>query len=418
MRFNMFNFSLPRGIIYHRVIDDFKWLLMSLFSNLNKVSIVSKFECKFANLLGRKYCLAFPFARTAIYFALKAKNFPRGSEIIMPPISIKGILDVVLFLEMKPIFVDINPETLCFDEDKLQKAISNNTKAIIITYLYGIVPDIPSIVSICKKKQLFILEDFSQCLNGTYDNKKLGTFGNVGIYSSSSIKTLDTYGGGLLIVDDDELYLKLAGYKSSLTFCPRSFLINKILTDFIRNLLTKKVIFTFFTFPLLKLIACIKPESIIKQTGNRDERMISSLPKIWFSSFTSFQAYVGLNLIDKLIKSDTLRIKNVEAIKKSNYSGFPKGVKKGRNVYWQLAVFFDDTFKAQKKFQKYNIDTARTSLLQISNLKDYHFQAHTPVASSLYEKVLFVPCYPSLSQSDIRRVVNCLDNIYSCSDEE
>jgi dTDP-4-amino-4,6-dideoxygalactose transaminase len=414
----MFNFSLPRGIIYHRLIDDFKWLLMSLFSNLNKVSTINKFEYKFANLLGRKYCLAFPFARTAIYFALKAKNFPRGSEIIMPPISIKGILDVVLYLEMKPIFVDINPETLCFDEGKLQEAISNNTKAIIITYLYGIVPDIRSIVSICKKKQLFILEDFSQCLNGTYDDKKVGTFGNVGIYSSSSIKTLDTYGGGLLILDDDSLYRKLASYKSSLTYYSRSFLVNKILTDFIRNLLTKKIVFTFFTFPLIRLIARIKPESIIKQTGNRDEKMISSLPKIWFSSFTSFQAYVGLNLIDNLMKSDALRINNVKKIKKSNYSEFPKGVKKGRNVYWQLAVFFNDTYKAQKKFQKYNIDTARTSLLQISNLKDYPFQAYTPVASSLYEKVLFVPCYPSLSQSDIRRVVNCLDNIHSSNYEE
>jgi hypothetical protein len=70
------------------------------------------------------------------------------------------------------------------------------------------VPNMEKMMSIFKEQNIFVIEDFSQCLNGKYQNKKVGTFGNVGIYSSSSIKTLDTYGGGLLICDSSELHKK------------------------------------------------------------------------------------------------------------------------------------------------------------------------------------------------------------------
>ena len=107
--------SIPRGIVYHSWIYDVKSLLSSFFSSLDNKDEVHNFEKIFSEYMGAKYCIAFPFARTAIYFSLKVRSFPEGTEIIMPPISIKGVLDVVLALKLKPVFVDIDPDTLRYD---------------------------------------------------------------------------------------------------------------------------------------------------------------------------------------------------------------------------------------------------------------------------------------------------------------
>ena len=219
-----------------------------------KKKIIYEFESEFAKYNGSKFCKAFPFARTAIYHSLKYKNFPKGSEVIMPPISIKGILDVVLELGLVPVFVDIDPKNLCFEESSLKEKINKNTKAIVITYLYGIVPNVKKIIKICKKNNLFIIEDFSHNLNSQFESKKIGTFGDVGVYSSSSIKTLDTFGGGLAITDDNNIYEYFNKVIKNFKTPPRIIVIKKIIINLVRNFATNRMLFFMFTFPIIKIL--------------------------------------------------------------------------------------------------------------------------------------------------------------------
>ena len=145
---------IPRGIIYHKLSYDFINIFRVLFSKLNNENLIKKFEDKFAIYNDSKFCVAFPFARMGIYYSLKAKNFPQNSEIIMPPITIKAILDVVLATGLKPIFVDINENDFSYNLADLKAKINENTKSILISYLYGIVPDVDEIVKLSKKKSL------------------------------------------------------------------------------------------------------------------------------------------------------------------------------------------------------------------------------------------------------------------------
>ena len=401
---------IPRGIVYHKVSDDILSLLSSLFSRLDNHSIIEAFENKFAQYVTCKECVAFPFARTAIYYALKAKGLPQGSEVVMPPITIKGILDAVLALELKPVFVDLDPDTLCFDIEQLKKSVNENTKAVLITYLFGMVPDIKHMISFCQEHDLFIIEDFSQCLNGKYNGKKVGGFGDVGVYSASSIKTLDTYGGGLLVTDNEALSQQIRQSQQELLPASRILLVQKIITDLIRNVATSRIIFHFAVFPLIKLINSIKPDSALKHTGDRNEDMIKSLPADWFKAFTSFQAKVGLKQIDLIAKSDSKRVSNVEYIKEhSSHIQFPRGVKGGENVYWQLIAYFNKPGETQQRFHNNKVDTSTTSLVQISNLPSYPYQGDTPNADRLYTNGLFIPAYPGLSQNDLANIVSVLN---------
>lgn len=407
-------FVIPRGIIYHRVIDDLKWLVKSLFCRLDRIEHVGEFETAFAELIGRQHCVAFPFARTAIFYALKAQHIPVGSDVIMPPITIKGILDVVLALGLKPVFVDLNPETLCFDANELTRSITKNTKIILITYLFGIVPDVEELLAISRQHGLFVVEDFSQCLDGQYNGKKVGSFGDVGIYSASSMKTLDTYGGGLLVCDNHDLHKDMREDQRTLKPPERSILIKKIITDLVRNLATSRILFSLVVFPLLRLLSYLKPDKYIKQTGDRDKGMIQTLPSEWFSTYTSLQALAGLEFMKKLQSENAARIRNVQRLKSAISREaviFPSGVSGARNVYWQLIGYISKAASVQRSMHRFGVDTARSSLLQISDLKAYPNQRITPNATRLYNTGFFVPSYPGLSEQDIGRVIDAFNTL-------
>jgi perosamine synthetase len=403
--------NIPRGIIYQTLAQNAEALFSSLFAKLNHTKTINNFEKEFGAYVGSKYCVAFPFARVAIYYSLKLQQFPAGSEIIMPPITIKAILDVVLDLGLKPVFVDIDPDTLCFDSNKLSESITVKTKAILITYLYGMVPDVDAMLNICHKNNIFVLEDFSQCLNGEYKGKKLGSFGDVGVYSSSSIKPLDTYGGGLLVTDNSELYHQLLKCQSELAPPSRKALIKKIYTNILRNVATTRIVFHVLVFPLLKCISYFQPQAMVKNLGERDHNPIKKLPTEWFARYTSVQAAVGLKLLSKVKRQDEIRINNSITIRANSAVKFPLGVSDTKNVFWQTIVYFSDPLKALKLLRDNQIDSATTSLVKISTLSNYNFKGHTPVADMIYSNALFIPAYPRLKEPDITHIVATLNKI-------
>ena len=405
---------IPRGIIYHKLSYDFINIFRVLFSKLNNENLIKKFEDKFAKYNDSKFCVAFPFARMGIYYSLKAKNFPQNSEIIMPPITIKAILDVVLATGLKPIFVDINENDFSYNLADLKSKINENTKSILISYLYGIVPDVDEIIKLSKENDLYILEDFSQCLNGNQDDVKTGNFGDVGIYSSSTTKTLDTYGGGLCVTNNSSTYKKLLEYQSSQLKTNRIVLFKKIVQDFVRNLVTNIVFFNLITIWLLKLLDLLNKNDTVKYVGSRSTKKNSKFPKEYFYKFSSFQAKIGLETISDVNIYDSKRIQNVDFINKNLTTSTNKiNTQNNRNVYWQYLFIFDknDRKKIVDTFKKNKVDTAQTSLPLLPYMEDYGFNQETPTAKKIHENGYFIPSYHRLNNKDLLRISSAVDDI-------
>jgi len=330
---------IPRGRISHSLFEDIGWLFRAIFQKIDDPQRITRFQSVFAGYVGRKHCVVFPFARTGIYSVLKNLELPEGSVVLMPPITIKAILDVVLNLKLIPVFVDIDPSTVCFSEVGLSEALKSKPRVAILTYLFGIVPNVEKICASLRGANVFIIEDFSQCLNGTFRHKKIGTFGDVSVYSASSVKTLDTYGGGFVFTDDHEMARKLSDDQSRLSKPSRLRLLKKIQTDLVRNLASQPAIFAILTFPILRLFDKRGVSELTKFTGDRDKKPISSLPSEWFESYSSIQAKVGLQQIKQMEKKDANRIRAVNKLNNSHkVMDRPIGVDGGENVYWQYII--------------------------------------------------------------------------------
>ncbi len=403
--------AIPRGVIYHRLRDDLRCLARALVGTIDDDTTVARFEAAFAAYVGRAHALAFPSARTAIHAALTARAFPPGTEIVMPPITIKPILDVVLACGLVPVYVDLDPETLCFELEKLRQAVTPRTRAILVTYLFGLVPDMDRLMGLCRAHRLFVIEDFSQCLNGTFRGRKIGSFGDVGVYSSSFIKTLDTYGGGQLVCDDPALLAALRVHKEAMAPPSRGILVRKIVFDLCLNLATTRALFHWFLFPLLRLWSRARPTEVIRHLGVQSVTLLPRLPAAWFHRYSALQAELGLRLLPGVVDGDARRRAIVERIKhrlRDSPLRFPRGVEGGENVYWQLLVHVRDAPTAQRLLHAHGIDTSTTSLTHIAALPQSPFPADTPTASAVHAHGLFIPAYPRLHDEDVDHIADIL----------
>jgi perosamine synthetase len=417
----MFQSKVPRGRLYHSLVDSFIYLLRCAFCDLNDASRVEKFEQVFAGYCGSKYAIAFPKARVALWFYLRMLDLPRGSKVLMPPITIKGMLDVVVDLGLEPIYADLDLNNAFPSLCDLQDIVSQHMpKVCLLTPLFGVSPAIMHLVSFLSSNHIKVIVDFSHCLNCCDSSHAISMLGDISIYSSSSIKTLDTLGGGLALTSSHSTYLTLKESQESLRKTSRFQLIRKALINFCRNLLTSRAVFSHFTYPMIQYLSTRFPTYMLRQTGTRSKlRFNHRLPTQWFDKFSSVQAQIGLQQILRVARQDDQRIHNATQIinlTKPDY--FLRSSTNNKSVYWQLLYFVDSPIHAKLFFADRNIDVAATSLSLISSFDGYPNSSDLPNAERIYYQSIFIPCFSSLTDQDIAALVDSVNAYNSLRESE
>lgn len=141
----------------------------------------------------------------AIHIALQALNVGPGDEVITTPFTFFATGGAIVRAGAKPVYVDIDPVTFNIDPEKIEAAITENTKAIIPVHLYGQMADMERIAEIAKKHNLAIVEDAAQAIGAKQNGKSVGELGSAATYSFFPTKNLGAYGdGGMIVTNDNE----------------------------------------------------------------------------------------------------------------------------------------------------------------------------------------------------------------------
>lgn len=172
-----------------------------------------RFEKMITDFTGSKYCSVVTNGTVSLYLALKALGIGEGDEVIVPDMTMVASPNAVIMANAKPIFVDIEKDTLCLSLDEVEKNISKKTKAIMVVALNGRAPDMNRVLKIAKDNNLFVIEDAAQALGSYFRGKHLGTFGDIGSFSFSTPKVITTAQGGALVTDRKDLYDKIIRLK-------------------------------------------------------------------------------------------------------------------------------------------------------------------------------------------------------------
>ncbi|MFZ9589889.1 MAG: DegT/DnrJ/EryC1/StrS family aminotransferase, partial [Chitinophagaceae bacterium] len=146
----------------------------------------------------------------ALQIAMMALGLEPGDEVITPSFTYIATTEVIALLRLKPIFVDVDPETFCIDVSKIRAAITTKTKAIVPVHLYGQSCNMEEIMKIAEEYQLFVVEDNAQAIGATITFSdgsihKTGTIGHIGCTSFFPSKNLGCYGDGGAMMTNNEL---------------------------------------------------------------------------------------------------------------------------------------------------------------------------------------------------------------------
>lgn len=168
---------------------------------------VRLFEKEFASYLNVRYVVGVNSGTDGLMLALLALGVGPGDEVITQANSFVATATAIRAVGATPILVDVDQETFQINIFEVQKKISKKTKAIIPVHLYGASSEIEKITKLAKKHKIFVIEDACQAHGSGYKTQKLGTFGEIGVFSFYPSKNLGAYGdGGAVVTNNKKLY--------------------------------------------------------------------------------------------------------------------------------------------------------------------------------------------------------------------
>lgn len=166
---------------------------------------VSSFEKEFAEYTGADYCVGLASGLDALWIAFRLLKIGKGDEVIVQGNTYIASVMGITINGATPIFCEPD-ELFGIDINKLEKLITSKTKAILVTHLYGMATRMDKIVEICRKYNLFLIEDCAQSHGACFDGQMTGTFGDIGCFSFYPSKNLGAFGdGGAIITNNREI---------------------------------------------------------------------------------------------------------------------------------------------------------------------------------------------------------------------
>ena len=176
---------------------------------------VQNFTQALNNYVGSKFTIPCANGTDALQIAMMALDLQPGDEVITPSFTYIATTEVVALLRLKPVFVEVDPNTFCIDPAAIRKAITPKTKAIVPVHLYGHAAPMEEIMQIAEEFNLFVIEDNAQAIGCEYtfsngQTKKTGGIGHIGCTSFYPSKNLGAFGdGGAIFTNDESLAHKM-----------------------------------------------------------------------------------------------------------------------------------------------------------------------------------------------------------------
>jgi len=322
---------------------------------------VGIFEKKFQEYVGSKSCVAVSNGTAALHLALSIPNIG-GKEVILPSLSFVSTAHSVVYNGGKPVFVDIDPDTLCIDPQKAIEATNNKTSVILPVHFAGMPSDLSKLSKIAKESKCMLIEDAAHASGAIFNNKKIGVHGDLVCFSFHPVKNLAMPTGGLISINHKK-HREIRNTLLSRRWCG--------ITD-------RKEMFY-------------------------DVREIG-----WNYYMNEFSAAIGLVQLKKLDRLNSIR--------KSIAKRYNKEIKMDRKMpydencsyhfYW---ILVKNRTKFRKMMSDVGIETG-THYRPIHTMSMYKNKTKLEVTEKTGNEIVALPTHPNLSDDDVNRIISTVNS--------
>jgi len=195
-----------------------------------------KLEEEFKKYLGVKYAVSFNSGRSALLAILEAMEIKKDDEILLQGFTCNTAVTPILAKGAKPVFVDVD-DTININPDDLKRKITNRAKAVMVQHNFGWPAEVAKISEICKKNNLFLIEDCAHALAAKFNGKFCGTFGDAAFFSFGRDKIISSVFGGMAVTNNEKIGERLKSFQEKLDFPSYFWLFQQLLHPILMNYL-------------------------------------------------------------------------------------------------------------------------------------------------------------------------------------
>jgi perosamine synthetase len=192
-------------------------------------------EDKFKNYLGTKYVFSFNSGRSSLYAILKALNLAKDSEVLLQAFTCNAVANPILWLKLKPVYIDCNENNFNLDINDLKKKITPKSKVLIVQHTFGLPAEMDVLIDFARQNNLILIEDCAHSLGAEYKGRKVGTFGQVAFFSFSRDKVISSVYGGIAVTSDAKLAQELEKIYKSFSFPGYYWIFQQLLHPLLLN---------------------------------------------------------------------------------------------------------------------------------------------------------------------------------------
>jgi dTDP-4-amino-4,6-dideoxygalactose transaminase len=347
-----------------------------------------QFEQAFARHVGASHAIATSSCTAGLHVALVAGNVGPGDEVITTPLTFCSTANVIIHQGAIPVLADVQPETYNIDPEEIEKRLTPRTKALIPVHLGGQPCEMEAIQALAEQHDLLVIEDAAHALGAEYKGRRIGTFGDVTVFSFYATKNLTTGEGGMVCTEDEDLaerisILRLHGISSDAW---------KRYSD--KGSWYYEVLLPGYKYNMTDVQAALGLHQLAKQ--ERFQELREEYARIYAEAFADLPEITAPYVEDHvrhawhlyLIRLDLERLaidrgQFIEALRRENV---------GASVHF-IPLHLHPYYQQQYGFKK----------------GDY------PVAEKVYEGIVSLPLYPKMTRRDVDDVIEAVSRVISHS---
>jgi dTDP-4-amino-4,6-dideoxygalactose transaminase len=368
---------------------------------------IAEFERAFQARHGARTAIATSYGRMAFFHILRALQLPAGSEIVIPALTFWVIPELARRAGLRPVFADVDPATFTIEPAAFERVITQRTRAVVPTHLYGLPCDMDAVMAIARRHNLAVVEDCAHALGATYKGQAVGTFGDAALFSFQTLKPLNAFGGGMALVRDRAIAARIRTAVDAYPWPDEKRIRNRFKLGGAQRFFTRPRVFTVTAFPVLWATSWFNwsPDVYLWEPI----RSLDPLPAAYTERFPNVQAALGLAGLDRLDEWTSSSRSHAHLIDRALH-GTP-GVQvpivpaDRTHVYYQYCVYVPDRDELVRRCIRRGVDIETLHVDVCTRLP--LFQDLDPAAAPGADRAaaaVQVPVYASLTDRQVTRV--------------
>jgi perosamine synthetase len=367
--------------------------------------VVDKFERAFAEYIGHEHAIMVPSARYGCALLLQGWDIGPGDEVIVPALTYFAIPAMVAAVGAKVVFADVGLTSHVLDPASFEAAITDRTKAVIPTHLFGTPCDMDPIRAIADKHGVKVIEDVAQATGARYKGRRVGGFGDASYFTFGLTKNITTLSGAMVSTDDAELARRVRGVVSSGNYAPLGPRAKEAVTGLAMMVATHPLVYPFTVHPAVVLGNRLGKDPIHDTFGEAECRYDKVPERYKDARPRAVQAAVGLKQLERIEGLNGSRIRNGRFLDDNlgNVPGltvptYPEGAEP---IYMSFVVHHRDRDGLAAVLRRRGVDTTIGYMSNHAGSELFsEFAARCPNAEQAVADLLHIPVHPNLGEAD------------------